>query len=161
MVLAGVGAVGLAVAAAFHWFALGKPDPCGWTCYSVNPDGTTVSWPDSRVHPQSAYEAIGAVGIVALAVIALGGVVAAASRLRRVVDRPRTLLAATALAGLAASAVLLVRTLWAQPGLGFGEPNELVALRPAAWIGLAFAVLTTTGLALLWAEARRTAARRA
>jgi hypothetical protein len=125
-VLAGLGAVALLVVLFADWFQLetgttgdGGPSTMGWT---------SLGWPVA--------------GLLAVtAVLALWLCVATVAR--GVAEAVAAGVATTALATVAAL-VLLVRIL-AQPDLGVGAPNDLVAVRFAAWVGLLSTVLIAAG----------------
>ncbi|MCW2994523.1 MAG: hypothetical protein JWQ18_2018 [Conexibacter sp.] len=150
--LAIVGALGLAVTAAFRWFGY-DPEPCGWTCYSL------PAFTDTRAPLHVSGDALGGLGLlaaVALVLCVLAALAAAALMLR---EGPRARRPLTALLALdvAATAILAVRVV-TQPGLGRGEANRFVDVTPAAGIGLSFALLSLLGVALAWRASRRTTA---
>jgi hypothetical protein len=155
-VFAGAGAVGLAIAAALRWFALDLAKECGWTCYSpLTPE--TRQYLFRLRHLPHGLHSLGPAGATALGALVLIGLLAVAASLRVPASRRATLLSGLAVAGAIALGGLLERTLIAQPELGLGASDAQVALKPAAWIGLALAALTALGVALLWLDARRTA----
>jgi len=153
--LAVLGAVGLAVSAAFPWFRFDTAHFCGggdgWTCYAPLTDlAVLTGLPVARAN---ALGGLGPVTAVALALCVLAMFAAAVLVVRGGVGARGPLTVALG-ASVGATALLVVRVV-TQPGLGHGYPNRLVDVTPAAWIGVGFAVLATLGVAL----ARRAAPR--
>ena len=155
--LAAFGALGLAIAAAFDWFRLDVAHEClpqAWTCFGPTPAEAAVlakRFP-SPPYPTNALDGLGLPVGAALVLVVLAGLVAATVR------RRRRLLAGAAAVAIAGAAAIAVRTI-TQPNIGRPyEPNRLVDVTPAAWIGVGFAVVTAVGAALVWRDTRRTAA---
>jgi hypothetical protein len=151
--LAGFGAAGLAVSAAFDWFSLDTAHPrCGWTCYSPLALADYPSPPD----PGNAFTGLGPLAGSALILVVLAALLAAIVASRPIGHRSAVLIGALIVA-VAGAAIVVVRTV-TQPGLGRGEPNRLVDVTPAAWIGLGLAVTAALGTALVRRAAHRSAA---
>jgi hypothetical protein len=157
--LALVGAIGLAIAAAFDWFSYDVARACGWTCYSPLASGETPAEGAARLSPfddpVTALDGLGAPVAVALVLVVLAGLVAAGLTLRgRAAHR---VLAGALAVTVFGTLAIAVRTI-TQPDVGrLQTPDGLVDVTPAAAIGIAFAVCTLAGTALLWRDARRTA----
>jgi hypothetical protein len=146
---AALGAGGLAAVSVAQWFAFDIGQACGWTCYS--PSGRAEGHAEHllwSVDPATAYDGLGPLAAVALVVCALAALAAAVLVLAG--RRPPLALPVLALLGATGVAVRVVT----QPGLGRGEPNRLVDVTPAAWVGMGCAVLAAAGVAVAWRASR-------
>jgi hypothetical protein len=154
--LAAIGAIGLAVASLWDWFSYDVAAACrgAWTCYSPLPPMPYHGPTD----PVTAFDGLGPLAGTALVLAVPAGLLAAALALREVRHRDALLTGALTV-GMAAAAIIAVRTV-TQPDLGESHhvPNRLVDVTPAAWLGVGFAVIAALGTALVHRQARRSAA---
>jgi hypothetical protein len=125
--IAGAGGIGLLVALFLHWYSVPLP-PVGKLAFPAFDDAAASGWQAFSVLDV----VLALVALVALALVALQATCTSPSL-------PVLFSVFTFVLGLLATLLVLYRIV-DQPG-----PNDLAAVEPGAWIGLAAAALTGFG----------------
>jgi hypothetical protein len=142
--IAGIGAIGLLITLFFDWFGLegGKYVPLQGKNVT---GGVQINNDFAARFGQSGWDALGWLALL----LTLAAIVAALAAVAATVARQPVAWAvgasvATTFLGLIAFCALVISAL-SQPDLGFGLPNFLVSVKPAAYVGLVFAALIPIG----------------